>query len=130
MKELLVSLDVTSPSLTLGEISAKLGRSPSYESSHDKGEPRFGRERFDHAIWRLNSTAQKTEPLEEHLATIAAQFPPEALPASATLTDCTIWINVGLLFDTPSSSVLVTRRALDIIHRYGAVLEVTCYPST
>lgn len=59
MKKASVSLLVISPSMSLDELSSKLGRVPS-SGSHSKGDARPRGGPWSETIWRFDSDAQET----------------------------------------------------------------------
>src|SRR5208282_1030138 len=135
MKELMVSLDICTKSLTLAELSSRIG-CPSSSNSHNRGDPRLSPDKniknkmiWPETVWRLASSARKEASLEEHLESLVAQCVPGRLSGRGVLTaDCTTWITVGVLFDSANASVSLGQKALNIISAYKANLEVSCYP--
>ena len=129
MKEFTVSLDIVSPSLTLAEISAKLGRSHS-EDSHNKGDVRAMGRRFAKTIWRLGSKAQPNATMTEHLTNIVSQLSPTEFRRTVRPDDpVTVCVNVGVMSEG-MASVTFTTDTVDIIRAYGASLEISYYPCT
>jgi hypothetical protein len=133
MKELSVSLDITSPSLTLADLSSRLDRSPS-SSSHCVGDPRLSPDATGkigtETVWRLDSNVAKTASVEEHLNGLVAQLPPATVLRPGALShDCAVRINIGVLYDSYTAGLSITHAALSMIHAYGAVLDISCYPT-
>lgn len=129
MKKLLVSLDIITD-LTLSELSARLGRNPSQQYSHEKGEARGINDVFTETVWRLDSRIPATATLEEHLDNLAAQCPPAELLRSGTLPQGSrVYVDVAVFFDSANASISIPSKCIDIIRAYGATLEVNCYPS-
>jgi hypothetical protein len=133
MKEFMVSLDITTPSLTLAELSSRLGR-PCSSGSHNAGDPRPSPEPtervWSETVWRLNSGACKADPLEKHLESLSVQLPPRILLQPGVLVeDCVVWISVGVLYDSYTVGISIGRAALDMINSYGAILDIACYPT-
>ena len=132
MKELTVSLDLCTQTLTLSELCKQLGCSPS-PGSHSKGDPRPSPDDqtrvWTQTIWRLDSDLSKDAPLKDHLESLVAHFPPSVLSRPRILPeDAKVWITVGVFFDTVTVSLAVSPEELDIVKAYGASFEVTCYP--
>jgi hypothetical protein len=126
MKEFSVSLVITSPSLSLDELSSRLGRVNS-PGSHNRGDPRPIKRSWAKTVWYLDSGAPKDAPLEQHIADLERQFPASQL--LQVLPDgCTVLIDVAIFFDTFNGSAHLSSSAVEVIRRYGAALEVTCYP--
>jgi hypothetical protein len=128
MKEFSVSLDISSASLSLDALTSRLGRTPS-GSSHHKGDRAGVRGQFDESIWRLDSEAAATEPLERHMESLAAQLSPQELRRSGLLEEgCEACITIGVFFDTPMASFVIDLRTVTFVKDYGASLDVSCYP--
>ena len=132
MQQLMVSLDVGSKSITVAELSARLECVPSRDS-HSLGErrPSFNRQDslWDKTIWRLDSKRPSSAPLQEHLASIVKQCPPERLFRPGVLPeDSEVWLSVGVIFDGANAVVPISPKELEIINDYCATLEITCYP--
>jgi hypothetical protein len=135
MRELLVSLDISTRSLTLAELSVRLGYSLS-NTSHNVGDPRprHASEPADsiwnETLWRLDSDAPKAAPLEQHLQSLMRQMPPGRLLRVGLLPDDSIVrINLGVLFDSYTVSVSITQSELQIINAYSATIDISCYPT-
>ena len=75
MKTFNVSLLVESSSMTLDELSLKLGR-PHSSGSHTRGEPDRGGPAWSKTVWRLDSGVSEKAPVQNHLENLKAQFPP------------------------------------------------------
>jgi hypothetical protein len=132
MKKTSISLLVSSPSMSLDELSARLGRSYS-KGSHSKGEvhagARLGSAPWPYTIWRMDSGAVETASVEVHLERLEGQFPPEELKRVVP-DDCGILIDIAIFFDTLNVSATLSRRALKVVENYKADLEISCYPSS
>jgi hypothetical protein len=132
MKKASVSLLVTSQSMSLAELTANLGRAHS-PGSHNKGDvsagAKLGKPLWSVIVWRFDSDAPETAPVEQHLERLEIQFPAaelkRVLPAG-----CDVSVDIALFFDTANVSATIPRRGIEIIDAYGAKLEVNCYPST
>ena len=125
----MVSLDICSVSLTLSDLSSRIGILPS-RYSHERGESRVGgRGLFDEAIWRIDSNERREAPLRQHLEGIVAQCPPEQLFRPGVLSDdCTIYCNIGQIFGTAYAELIILPSELELIGSYRAVLQISCYP--
>jgi hypothetical protein len=122
MKRLMVSLLVESPSLSLDELSAPLGRKHS-SGSHNRGEPHVlekkGHPPWSKTVWRFDSGLSEEASVVEHLEGCLRLLP----------TGCTVWVDIAVFFDTPMGSVSIPARGMEIIGAYNAALEITSYPS-
>ena len=129
MKTCSVSLLVMSSSLSLDELSLRLGR-PHSSGSHEKGEPHVLRERppWSRTVWRFDSGVSESAPIVDHFENLKVQFPAPELKALLP-ADCTVCVDIAIFFDTANGSVSIPRRGMKIIDSYSADLEVTCYPS-
>jgi hypothetical protein len=125
----MVSLDVCSDSLALAELSSRIGISAS-RYSHERGELRpGGRGQFNKTIWRIDSNQLAEAPLRLHLESIVAQCPPERLFRPGVLAnDCSVYINIGQIFDTAYGELIISPSELELIRGYRAELEISCYP--
>ena len=128
MKKASVSLLVISPSMSLDELSSKLGRVPS-SGSHSKGDARPRGGPWSETIWRFDSDAQETMPAQNQLERLAVQFPATELK-QVLPPDCDVSVDIALFFDTVNVSSTISPRGIEIIGSYRAKLEITCYPST
>jgi len=129
MKTFSVCLLVESPSLSLDELSRKLGR-PHSSGSHTEGEPhvRQGLPPWSKTMWRFDSAVSKTASLQEHLENLKVQFPPDELQRLLP-AGCTVNVDIAIFFDTANVSASISRAGIEIMDAYNAALEVTCYPS-
>jgi hypothetical protein len=126
MKTYNVSLLVESSSLSLDELSLKLGR-PHSSGSHAKGEPRHGGQAWPKTVWRFDSGVSEKAPVQEHLESLKAQLPPGEIHALLP-AECAVRIDIVILFDTVNVSLSIPRRGMEIVESYNAALEVTSYP--
>jgi hypothetical protein len=130
MKNISVSLDISTPSLSLDELSRLLGRRPS-SGSHDRGDFRrsLGPEqrRWTETVWRMESTAKSSD-IGEHLASLVAQCPPEVVSRGALSRDCKTNISVAVFFDTANVSISVGPEHQKVVAAYQSTLEINCYP--
>ena len=80
-------------------------------------------------VWRFDSDAPATAPVQEHLERLEILFPAaelkQVLPGG-----CEVSVDVVVFFDTFTVSAAIPRRGIEIIDAYNAKLEVTCYPTT
>lgn len=114
MKKLLVSLDIITD-LTLSELSARLGRNPSQQYSHEKGEARGINDVFTETVWRLDSRIPATATLEEHLDNLAAQCPPAELLRSGTLPKVLGCMWMSLYFSIQRMLAFQSLRSVSIL---------------
>jgi hypothetical protein len=126
MMKFMVSLDISSASLALSELSRQLGRDASGDS-HSKGDQQ-SRLRFSTTIWRTNSNAPEPADLEEHLASLLSHFPPDEL-SKVLPEECDVCINIGVVHDTYTVGFSLSQRAIEMANAYGARIEVACYPT-
>ncbi|HUA33089.1 MAG TPA: DUF4279 domain-containing protein [Candidatus Binataceae bacterium] len=130
-RELLVSLDILSASMSLAELSAALRYEPSAASSHDKGSPRKtprGDEKWQETTWRLDSDEPKNNPVEVHIARLAKLLPPEDLVAVLP-SECKVVITAGVMHDAYAPTLDVPSASIEIINAYRAELELSFYPT-
>jgi hypothetical protein len=129
MKKTAVSLLVSSQTMSLGELTSKLGRAHS-SGSHSKGDASAGaKPPWPVTIWRFDSDALPTAPVQEHLERLEILFPAAELKRVLP-PDCQVSVDIAVFFDTKNVSASIPRRGIEIIDAYNAELEVTCYPST
>jgi hypothetical protein len=128
MKKTSVSLLVISPSMSLDELSSKLGRIPS-SGSHSKGDARPRGGPWSETLWRFDSDAQEAMPAQHHLERLSVQFPAAELKRVLP-PDCDVSVDMVLFFDTVNVSAAIPPGGIEIIGGYNAKLEITCYPST
>lgn len=130
MKTFAVSLNITTQSLTIAELSDRVGIAPS-PSSHDKGTARVRKGVWEQTVWVLESSQEETAPVEEHLQSIFAKFPPALLHRENILPDdAQVYLDIAVFFDTAMCSVQIPPGCVDLLAGHGIALEVTCYPST
>lgn len=130
MKELRVSLLVTTASLDLSALSKRLGCEYS-PGSHDKGAPRAaGRQPFDRTIWRLDSSASNSASLTKHCESISSKLPAEEFRQPGRLPqDAKIYLDIAVFFSDASCTVNIPTGCIDFVKSYNAEIEVSCYPS-
>jgi len=130
MKELHVSLLITTASLDLVGLSKRLGCEHS-PGSHDKGAPRTaGRPAFDRTIWRLDSSAPNSAPLTKHCEAISTKLSAkEVLHPGRLPQDAKIYLDIAAFFSEASCTVNVPMECVDFAKSYNAEIEVSCYPS-
>jgi hypothetical protein len=128
VKKYLVSLNITSTSMSLEELSLRLGRPCARDGSHSKGDAHANGKPWSESLWRLDSEAPEAAPLIDHLESLAKEFPREellrVLPAS-----CKVTVDIATLFDSYTVSELIPHRGIQIIDSYKATLELSCYPT-
>jgi hypothetical protein len=132
MKKTSVSLLVTSQTMSLAELTSKLGRAHS-SGSHSKGDAsagaNLGKPPWQVTIWRFDSDAPASAPVQQHLERLEILFPAAELKRVLP-SGCEVSVDLVLFFDTYTVSTAIPRRGIEIIDAYGAELEITCYPST
>jgi len=129
MREVKVSLVITSANLRLSEISAKVGHAHS-SGSHDRGTSSLpGGKPFNETIWRMDSTEPESAPLEKHFASIGSQIPAKSIIDSGLLTgDARCFFDIAAFFDDAMCSIDIPKICLKTVERYGAEISVACYP--
>jgi hypothetical protein len=132
MKKTSVSLLVTSQTMSLAELTSKLGRAPAFDS-HSRGDAaagaKLGKPPWPVTVWRFDSDTLPTAPVQEHLERLEILFPAAELKRVLP-GGCEVSVDVVLFFDTFTVSATIPRRGIAIINAYNAELEITCYPST
>ena len=130
MKELHVSLLITTALLDLATLSKRLGCEPS-SGSHDRDAPRVGgRPAFEKTIWRLDSSAPKSAPLMKHCENISTKLSAkEILNPGRLPQDAKIYLDIATFFIEASCTVNIPMECVDFAMRYHAEIEVSCYPS-
>src|SRR5882762_3736542 len=100
MKTFWVSLLVESSSLSLDELSSKLGR-PHSSGSHQKGEQhvlaRLGRPPWSKTVWRFDSGVSESASVQEQLEELEVQFPGRELRILLP-ADCTVCVDIAVFF--------------------------------
>jgi hypothetical protein len=101
MKRYMVSLDVGSHTLTLDEISRRMGAAPS-PGSHDKGDlDHRGSSCFLGSLWRLDSNADDAATIEDHCRSLGSRLPRGQRPQDDDRpADLEIWLRIGVMYDT------------------------------
>jgi len=129
MREVKVSLVITSPRLRLSEISEKVGRAPS-SGSREKGTSSLpGRKPSNETVWRLGSTEPESAALERHFANIESQISAESISDSGLLVgDTRCYFDIAVFFDDAMCSVDISAICLKTVERYGAEISIACYP--
>lgn len=129
MRELKVSLVITSASLGLSEISVKVRHGHSH-GSHERGTSSLpGRKPFPETIWRLDSTEPESASLEKHFASIESQIPAKSIKDSLLLaTDVRCFFDIAAFFDDAMCSINIPTICLKVVERYEAEISISCYP--
>ena len=130
MKEYSVFLDVVSTELRLQDLTERIGMKPS-DSAHDLGSPRILRGGvWTETVWRLESDAPETAPLEDHCRNVLTQARSGGvLEAIHHLQGIRALINIAAFFDTAMCTVTIPAVCLEALRDYPLGLEVTCYPA-
>jgi Domain of unknown function (DUF4279) len=133
MTELRVSLIIRTASLSLAELTAVLGVSPS--RGHSLGDvPHGGRRKhfqtpLPHTSWILHSDEDATAPLDAHLRMLATAFPPQRMQQlrDALPPDIRVEVSIGAFYDGQAAHVEAGPASLAIVSAYGASLIVNAY---
>ncbi len=129
MREMHVSLLVTTTLLDLSELSKQLGCEPS-PGSHDKGASRVGRQPFHQTIWRLDSSAPSSASLMKHCESISSRLPAEEFCRPGRLPqDAKIYLDIAIFFNDANCTVQFPIECMEFLRNYNAEMEVSCYPS-
>lgn len=133
MKEYIVSLNATTSSMALGDLSNKLGLEPN-SVSHDLGSPRhstprLGQRVWEKTVWRYESNLDCNAHLDEHLKNVMSQIPKLQLDNSSLPPDLKITLDIAVMFDTANCSVFIAPQWLKELTLKGIAIEITCYPS-
>jgi hypothetical protein len=121
-----IHLVVSTPSLTLADLAARIGIEPS-RGSHTVGEPNVLRTRppWDCTIFRLDPACAGTTPVEEQFDAIAERLPPARLLRPGVLpSDAQIHISVLVQSNAQFPTATLTPKCLAISQSYGAAIEV------
>src|SRR5271156_1925513 len=110
MNKTSVSLLVISPSMSLDELSSKLGRVPS-SGSHSKGDARPRGGPWSETIWRFDSDAEETLPAQKQLERLAVQCPAGGLTAVRPPA-CYVSVDIAVFFDTVNVSSSISPRGI------------------
>ena len=130
MKEIEVTLEITTDQLGLSEISSRLG-CPYSSGSYEKGSQHGGRGPSAITVWRFDSNAGRTATILEHFRDIASSLPARMLQQQNLISvDVKICVNVAVYFDTAMSAVNLPPECMDIAKSYNSAIEVACYPSS
>jgi hypothetical protein len=124
-----VCLVVWTESLTLSELTLRLGLDPS-GGSHSKGEPHLisSRGQWKSTMWQLCSRKQGDAPLEEHFDDIVEQLQAGTFADLRRLVpDAEVFMSVGVFSNSQVPAVDLTRRCLDIADAHHASIEVKVY---
>jgi hypothetical protein len=124
LKKYSVSIDVVSAEIRLDELNALLGNGAT-SGSHDVGDRR-GQGTWDQTIWRWDSTAPESAPLDAHLESVASFLP--GLKVDRLPSECRVFCSIAVFFDTPMATVLLPPQLMQAIARHGVTIEVASYP--
>ncbi len=129
MKQYIVSLYIRSRSLSPAEITRLMGTEPSCH--HEKGSLNdLGTACFLNHFWRLVSEEGDEASLASHLDSLMSRLsgwpPTSGDPAPG---DLDIVLGVGVMSDTYTTSVLLSRSLVRFASGIGAGIEVSTYPT-
>lgn len=133
MKEYIVTFEVSSPSLSLHELSDLLGM-PGSPYSYSIGSAQEGssplRQRVRNCTtWRLESDLEGRAEIEEHLQSIADKLPSINLDRASLPDDVSLTLDIAVMFDTVTCTVRVPARWLQVFSQYAVSLATSCYPT-
>lgn len=129
MKKIEASLIITTTTLTLAEISSRLGCVHS-SGSHEKGAPRLTGSPFDQTIWRLSPGVGCPQALEEQFKSITSQLQAGILRRPGVLPENSeVYFDIAVYFDSPMATLSIPLTCVDMARSYSADIEVSCYPS-
>jgi hypothetical protein len=129
VKQFSVSIDISSDSLSLSQLTEQLGGVEPGPNSHEIGEPRPRGRVWDVTIWRLDSDIEEDASLEDHLRALLSDADEFKLFESAeTLQDVERHLNVAVYFDSPMSSLVLPVDLIAPFVRAGFGVEVSAYP--
>ena len=127
MNDLLVSLDIVTPSAKIAEITSLLGIEPSPDKSHDLGSPR-SRGTWSVTVWSLISPVEESAPLAEHLTSLFTQIAKVGPERFARLPkDARIYLGIGAFCEGPNMNLLIPPGFLKEMAALGIGLEVSFY---
>jgi hypothetical protein len=127
----LVLLAIETSSMSLSTLATRLAIEPS-AGSHDRGARRTNTTTWEKTAWKLNSIAPEDAPLISHLESLLGRLPlhlrlrEDVLPPDSDVCLC-----VGIQYEAEGvhfPSAFIPHRCLELLHRLGASIEVTCYP--
>lgn len=131
MKHLTVSLDIATSSMTLAELSDRLGISAS-PTSHEKGTARGRKGLWKYTTWRLDSTAGETATIEEHFRSIFDKFSVAHLFSEGVLPiDAELLLNIAVMYDANAAamcSLVLPAACLSLLQESNIDIEISCYP--
>ena len=110
MKKASVSLLVINPSMSLEELSSKLGRAPS-SGSHSKGDAEnLAEVLWSETIWRFDSDAQENHAGAEPARAFGGSIPCGRVEAGSAARPCDVSVDIALFFDTVNVSSTISPR--------------------
>ena len=125
----MVSLDILSETATLADLSKALGVDASHGSSHERGSARPLHRVWEKTVWRLESDVAENAPLSQHIENILQRVSTVKL-SGALPHDCTVYLNIGVTFETAMCSIEIPPASLQLLSKAGIRLLVNCYPSS
>jgi hypothetical protein len=128
MLEVDVCLVVVSTSTTLADLAKRIGVGGA-DGSHDRGAPHLlkSRGRWSSTVWQNCSTRPRGASIDDHLADLLAQVPPERVATAILPPDSTKYISIGVFSTAQIPTVTLSERALSIAAAYGAPIELRWY---
>lgn len=131
MKAYIIALNARSRSLSLPEITRRMGADPDPAYIHDRGD--LG-SRGDHcdldASWRVESDAGDAATIEEHAQSLEDRLAKGGdCPAGEEAGDPEVSLTAGVMHDSYTVSVLLPLALINLANGFGASIEVNCYPT-
>jgi hypothetical protein len=128
-------LDIKTGSLSLSDLSSRLGIEPS-PGSFDKGTPRlWGRKKgtpLEHTLLRFESAAPEPAPLTEHFQSIFSSVSIDLLRMFTKATDdWEIWFTIGMMFpveEMPYPELTIPPECVQMLNGNGIGIDITLYP--
>jgi len=123
MQSFLVSLDIQSDQVGVGELMARLKLWPT-ESSHDRDSMRP-------SVWRVFSTESEEQGLETHFRSLVKTWRKlKSVHADETRKELSLKVSltIAVMFDTANSTIVISHDLIEFANKNSIDIIVVNYP--
>ncbi len=128
MKHIDVSLDIETTSLSVTELTLRLGVDPSPGSRDGVPASRGAGWRPEATYWRLDSRAGATATIEEHIRDLVGRVPVGILRRNGGIPeDACLYLSIGIYSDGPMASLVISPAVMRALDAAGIQLSLSFY---
>ena len=127
MPDIIASIYICSPQLSLATLSDITGIGPSSDS-HDKGTKRGGHGIWTDSVLRINSELPKNHPLEEHIESLLVRCRQTGAIDRLRGSDAKVHLDIAVMFSTANVTLELDPSHAQQIAEFGMGVVISAYP--